>query len=199
MAQTELESQIDEFTGSVMRDGNHLEFMPSGSFSFKKRWELLEGAENTIDIVAFSLMRDETSARLCNLLCDKLRQGVKVRMIFDDAVLYSTFSGGLLRTVSKAGAEVVRYNKLFRNILPSAGKGRPFHHLVRNIKIKLKRRFHEKYMVVDGSKSILGGINWGNKYAFGGIQPKAWRDTDVFITGPVVADIQAQFIKDFFL
>ncbi|HEX8709926.1 MAG TPA: phosphatidylserine/phosphatidylglycerophosphate/cardiolipin synthase family protein, partial [Pyrinomonadaceae bacterium] len=53
-------------------------------------------------------------------------------------------------------------------------------------------------MVVDGSRAILGGINWGDKYAYGGIKPKAWRDTDVYLTGPVVADIQRQFNESFF-
>jgi phosphatidylserine/phosphatidylglycerophosphate/cardiolipin synthase-like enzyme len=66
------------------------------------------------------------------------------------------------------------------------------------LKLKQKRRFHEKYLVVDGREAILGGINWGNKYAFGGIKPKAWRDTDVYLSGPVVADIQNAFVQYFF-
>jgi phosphatidylserine/phosphatidylglycerophosphate/cardiolipin synthase-like enzyme len=54
-------------------------------------------------------------------------------------------------------------------------------------------------LVVDGTEAILGGINWGNKYAFGGVKPKAWRDSDVYLSGSVVASIQRQFVRDLFL
>jgi len=194
----DLESHMDRVTGTVVRDGNSVTFLPSGVQSYEKRWELLARAQRSIHIVAFSMMRDDTSRRLQELLCEKLRQGVVVRMIFDDAVIYSTFAGPLLEGVARAGGEVIRYHKLFRGILPDLRQGHPFRQLAQIFKIKMKRRFHEKYLVVDGREAILGGINWGNKYAFGGIKPKAWRDTDVYLSGPVVADIQNQFVRDLF-
>jgi phosphatidylserine/phosphatidylglycerophosphate/cardiolipin synthase-like enzyme len=63
---------------------------------------------------------------------------------------------------------------------------------------QLKRRFHEKYLVADGTQAILGGMNWGTKYALGGESPAAWRDTDSYITGPAVADIQRRFLDSLF-
>jgi phosphatidylserine/phosphatidylglycerophosphate/cardiolipin synthase-like enzyme len=144
-------------------------------------------------------MRDGTSKMLRDIICEKTRAGIATRLIFDDAVLYSTFSGPLLEDVVKEGGEVIRYHKVFRDMLPDFRKGHPFKQLARIFKIKLKRRFHEKYMVIDGREAILGGINWGNKYAYGGIRPKAWRDSDVYLSGPIVADIQNQFVKDIFL
>lgn len=194
----EFEAQMDRVTGTVVRDGNSVTFLPSGVQSYEKRWELLARAQRSIHIVAFSMMRDDTSRRLQELLCEKLRQGVAVRMIFDDAVMYSTLAGGLLKAVVKAGGEVIRYHKLFRDIVPDLRQGHPFRQMARMFKLKLKRRFHEKYLVVDGREAILGGINWGNKYAFGGLKPKAWRDTDVYLSGPVVADIQNEFVRDVF-
>jgi cardiolipin synthase A/B len=192
------EAETDLLTGTVIRAGNSVTLMPSGSTSYAKRWELIEKAESSIHLVSFSMMRDGTSAHLRDLLCEKLRKGVAVRFVLDDAVLYSTFSGGLLSDMIKAGAETVRYHKLFRDLMPDFRQGKPLRQLIRIARHKLKRRFHEKYMVVDGREAILGGINWGDKYAFGGIKPKAWRDTDVHLTGPVVSDIQRQFIKSFF-
>lgn len=194
----EFKGQMDRVTGTAVRDGNSVTFLPSGVQSYEKRWELLAQAQRSIHIVAFSMMRDDTSRRLKELLCEKLRQGVAVRMIFDDAVIYSTLAGSLLKEIVKAGGEVIRYHKVFRGILPDLRRGHPFRQLAQIFRIKLKRRFHEKYLVVDGREAILGGINWGNKYAFGGIKPKAWRDTDVYLSGPVVADIQNQFVRDLF-
>jgi phosphatidylserine/phosphatidylglycerophosphate/cardiolipin synthase-like enzyme len=188
----------DRHTGTVVREGNAVQFLPSGVQSYAKRWELLDSARSSIDIVAFSMMRDETSARLRDLLREKARDGVKVRLILDDGVMLSTFAGGYLEAMVRAGAKGIRYHKVFRDVWPDWRKGHVLHQLARTAKVKVKRRFHEKYLVVDGTQAILGGINWGNKYAFGGQAPKAWRDTDVHLTGPVVGDIQRRFIHDFF-
>lgn len=173
--------------------------MPSGSESFAKRWELIDAARSSIDLVTFSMMRDSTSYRMRDALLEKLRQGVSVRIVIDDAVLHTTFSSSIINALANAGAETVRYHRVFRDLMPNLREKRRIHQVVSKVKYKLKRRFHEKYMVVDGRQAILGGINWGNKYAFGGLKPKAWRDTDVYLTGPVVADVERQFIKSFFL
>lgn len=191
------QQQLDALCHSPMRSGNQVKLLASGAESYRYRWELLDKAKTSIHIVAFSMMRDKTSTRLRDVLLEKLEQGVEVKLIVDDAVMWSTFSGGIVRDLQQAGAKTIRYHKLFFNLLPDLSKGQPFKQAVRIFKHKLKRRFHEKYMVIDGTQVILGGINWGNKYAFGGIEPKAWRDSDALLTGPVVSDIQQQFHKDF--
>jgi phosphatidylserine/phosphatidylglycerophosphate/cardiolipin synthase-like enzyme len=195
----ELERELDRRTGTAARAGNAVDFLPSGHQSYALRWALLEGARRSIHVVAFSMMRDGTSRRLRDLLLGKLRQGVAVRLILDDAVLFSTFAGGYLRALRRAGAEVVRYHHVFRGLGPVPGEGGPIDRSARMLKLKMKRRFHEKYLVVDGREAVLGGINWGDKYAYGGLRPKAWRDSDVHVRGPVVADIQRQFVRDLFL
>ncbi len=191
------QQQLDALVHTPMHHGNQVKLLASGAESYKHRWELLENAKTTIHIVAFSMMKDKTSYKLRDILLEKLKQGVEVKMIFDDAVMWSTFSGGIVTELEQAGAQAIRYHKLFYKVLPDMTKGHPFKQAISIFKHKLKRRFHEKYMIIDGDKVILGGINWGDKYAFGGIEPKAWRDSDALISGPVVADIQQQFHKDF--
>jgi cardiolipin synthase len=46
--------------------------------------------------------------------------------------------------------------------------------------------------VVDGAAAIVGGTNFGYRY----IGPGQWRDTNVLLSGPVVADVQTQFVRD---
>ncbi len=195
----QFEAETNHFTGTVVREGNSVTFLPSGSQSYAKRWELIENARHSVDLASFSVMNDGTSQRLRDLLTEKIRQGVAVRLVVDDAAIFSSSSGGILSEMAKAGVEVIRYHKIFRDWLPDLRKGHPFRQLVHNVRYIIKRRFHEKYTVVDGREAILGGINWGDKYALGGLKPEAWRDTDVYLSGPVVADIQRQFIESFFL
>jgi phosphatidylserine/phosphatidylglycerophosphate/cardiolipin synthase-like enzyme len=171
LLQPDFEALTDRYTGTRVRGGNAILFLPSGAESYSQRWALIEGARASIDIVSFSMMRDGTTRRLRDLLTAKIREGVRVRVIVDDAAAYSTLVGGYLRQLAAAGAEVIRYHLMFRRIFPEFSQGRPFHNFARILKFKLKRHFHEKYMVVDGKTAILGGINWGDKYAYGGLRP----------------------------
>ena len=193
------ERETDRITRTVTRDGNRVRLMPSGQESYATRWELIEAAEKSLHMVSFSFMRDDTTRRLAEVVADKVRQGVEVKMIVDDAALFTTFSRRILEKMSDAGAEVITYNNPLRYLSIRWSKGRPIHQYVRNSKVAIKRRFHEKYLVVDGRESVLGGMNWGTKYALGGTDDKWWRDTDVHLTGPVVADVQRRFLLDVFV
>ncbi|HYD41131.1 MAG TPA: phosphatidylserine/phosphatidylglycerophosphate/cardiolipin synthase family protein [Anaeromyxobacter sp.] len=193
------EAEADRYSGTTVRAGNAVVFLPSGAGSYAQRWAALEAAERSIDLVSFSMMRDGTTRRLCDLLLQKLRQGVRVRIIVDDAVAWSTLVGPWLRELQRAGAGVVRYSPIFRDARVAPADGGLVSTPKRVVLEKVKHRFHEKYTVVDGRLAILGGINWGDKYAYGGIRPKAWRDSDVLLTGPVVADVRRQFEYDWAL
>ena len=188
---------LDELTKSKIRQNNSIQFLPSGAESFEVRWRLLDQAKHSIHIATFSMMKDETTKRLESILIAKLATGVEVRIILDEIVNRTTFAGAMIKRLKSAGAAIHGYNGLFDEWLPVAKHLTPSKHVARNLKLKLKRHFHEKYMVVDGRHVVLGGINWGDKYAFGGIKSFAWRDTDVYLSGPVVRDIQLQFVKDF--
>jgi len=185
------EREADRLTHTSVRDGNGITLMPAGVESYAKRWELIEGAQRTLHLVSFSVMRDDTTRRLAATVADKVREGVEVKMIVDDAALYTTFSRGILKQMAKAGAEILTYDSPLRYL--------GTHRVIRRGKIAVKRRFHEKYLVADGQQAVLGGMNWGTKYALGGTDPKWWRDTDVHLTGPVVADIERRFLTDVFV
>ncbi len=195
----EFAQEMDRFTNSTISEGNCVTLLPSGSKSYEQRWRVLSSATKHIHIVTFSMMRDKTSKKLVKLVQDKAKESVNTCMIIDDAAHWTTLCGPLLTSMTRAGAETIRYHKIFRDVFPKFNEPHPFKQWAAIFKLKLKRHFHEKYLVVDGHTSILGGNNWGDKYAYGGIKKKAWRDTDVLITGPVVANIQDRFVHDQFL
>ena len=190
------EQETDRLTGTRIRDGNTVVLLPTGVESYAKRWELIEGARHSIHLASFSVIRDDTSRRLADLVRAKVRQGVEVTLIADDAALYTTRSRPILESMARGGAEILTYNNPFRYLSIDRSRGHPVRQLTRGAKVAIKRRFHEKYLVVDGRQAVLGGMNWGTKYALGGSDPRYWRDTDVFLTGPVVDDIEDEFLAD---
>lgn len=193
------ERATDRLTGTRVRDGNTVVLLPTGVDSYAKRWELIESAQRSIHLASFSIIRDDTSMRLARLLRAKAREGVEVTLIADDAALYTTRSRAILQSIAAGGTEVLTYNNPFRYLAIDRTRGHPIRQLTRGAKVAIKRRFHEKYLVVDGRQAVLGGMNWGTKYALGGSDPKYWRDTDVHLTGPVVDDIEQGFLEDVFV
>ena len=71
--------------------------------------------------------------------------------------------------------------------------------------VELNHRWHEKYLVADGNKAIVGGLNIADEYMFGGTDRKimslgterpAWRDTDILIEGPAAHDVYNAFSRN---
>jgi cardiolipin synthase len=71
---------------------------------------------------------------------------------------------------------------------------------------ELNHRWHEKHLIVDGRASIQGGMNIANEYALGGSGKQifsrggkgseAWRDADMKLQGPAVADTMKAFVRN---
>jgi cardiolipin synthase len=68
---------------------------------------------------------------------------------------------------------------------------------------ELNQRDHRKLLIVDGRTAFLGGINISSVYSGGSFSQRsrehadgtpAWRDTDLQLTGPVVAELQKLFL-----
>jgi phosphatidylserine/phosphatidylglycerophosphate/cardiolipin synthase-like enzyme len=192
-------AETDRVTRTRITDGNLVTFMPSGSQSYAKRWQLIEGAKQTIHLVTFSVINDETSRRLVQVVADKVRQGVEVTIICDDAALFTTRSRPLVEDLRKQGAEVITYDPPIRHIGFDPRRSHKARQVLNGARRQFKRRFHEKYLVVDGTEAVLGGMNWGEKYELGGSDPAAWRDTDCALSGPIVADVQRRFLGSLFI
>jgi phosphatidylserine/phosphatidylglycerophosphate/cardiolipin synthase-like enzyme len=71
---------------------------------------------------------------------------------------------------------------------------------------EMNHRWHEKYLVVDRSKAIVGGMNTADEYLKGGsgrivrtlgAERVAWRDTDMFVEGPVAENVFSCFADNF--
>ena len=117
--------------------------------------------------------------RLVAALTKKAKQGVKVRVLYDDLG-----SRGLrpsfFKELKAAGGEVEVF-------FPSK---------LRLINLRLNYRNHRKLVIIDGKIGYVGGFNVGDEYL--GLVPRFgyWRDTHLRIQGFAVYAIQTRFILD---
>ncbi len=93
--------------------------------------------------------------------------------------------------------EALESNRLDLNAILSAVK-----HLS-----DISYRWHEKYLVADGDKAIIGGMNIADEYLMGGSpeilnlkgkEQLAWRDTDVLLHGDGACDVYKNFRRNWF-
>ena len=131
-----------------------------------------------IDIYIFA---DDPLGRLiADALIAKARQGVEVRLVYDDVGCWN---------VPQAFFERMR------------GEGIEVHPFLPvrfpSFTSKVNYRNHRKIIVIDGTEGFIGGMNIAQRYVKGtGRQP--WRDTHLRIEGGGVYAIQRAFLVDWY-
>ncbi|HEY9069770.1 MAG TPA: phosphatidylserine/phosphatidylglycerophosphate/cardiolipin synthase family protein [Candidatus Ozemobacteraceae bacterium] len=174
VADTFEKGTIDEKTASRLIPANTITMLVNGRSSFTKRFELVGAAKSSICIQTLLWNDDEIGNKMADLLIGRVKDGVDVRVIVDDAFAF-TRRKGIIRRMQNGGVRVLINNPLLRNTL------------------KANFRSHQKMLIVDEGVAIVGGMNMATEYAKGEIEEYGWRDTDVMVTGPVVDEIGELF------
>jgi len=177
---------IESVTGSPASKGNKVTLLIDGPATYAAMFAALQSARIDIDLESYILDDDETGRRFSDLLMKKRAEGVQVNVIYDSLGSLTT-AAAFFERLRGAGIQVVAFNQT--NPLNGHGKWSLLH------------RDHRKILVVDGRVAIVGGINISQVYSSGpsGSQRRqgtavGWRDTDVQIEGPAVAEFQKLFL-----
>lgn len=129
-------------------------------------------ATQSIDFEQYIFSPDNIGQQFIELLLQKKKAGVKVRLIADMAGSYALYNSFYPEFLRQAGIEVRFFNPI-----------RPWR--ITNFTSNLFRD-HRKILVVDNNVAHLGGVCIDNDM-------ELWRDTDMRITGPIVAVIAQNF------
>lgn len=164
---------------AVLTQDNKLKIFVDGEDKFESLLRDIKNAKDHIHLQYYIFKRDNIGKKILNELIKKAKEGVKVKILYDDLG-----SRGLRRKffqeLREAGGEVEAF-------FPSK-----FH----IINLRLNYRNHRKLAIIDGKIGYVGGFNVGDEYL--GLNPKFgyWRDTHLRIEGSAVLAIQARFILD---
>ena len=168
--------------GSVLCPGNDVKFYRWGidKFSDLKRDLLL--AKETINMEYYIFADDEAGKEIMNILINKVKEGVKVKFIYDSIGCLGA-PRRFFRKLKKAGGEVAEF-------FP------PFAH-IRMLNLKMNYRNHRKIVVIDGKIAYTGGMNIRNDHIYGTEKKTSpWRDTHIRIAGSGVYILQNIFLND---
>ena len=177
---------IESVSGSPLTKGNKVILLVDGQVTYAAMFKAIENARDHINFETFIIEDDETGRRFVDLLLKKQAEGVQVNLIYDSVGSFST-PASFFQRLRGAGIQVVEFNPI--NPLKAHGKW------------LLAHPDHRKILIVDGKVIITGGINISQVYSSTPFRrerdektPMPWRDTDVQIEGPAVAEFQKLFL-----
>lgn len=174
-----LSSLANSLTGAPVYTGNNVEIYSDGQSKFAALKADLLAANKFINLQYYIFENDSLGTEIAEILKDKVRQGVKVRVIYDHVGSFHVNSN-FFKKLRKAGVEAYPFFKVA--IVPLASK--------------VNWRNHRKMVIIDGKIGYIGGMNIANRYLDGGKKFKLWRDCHLRITGPAVASLQYSFARD---
>ena len=169
------------------RGGHDAHILVDGPAAWDAIFAALRSASDTIHIESFIFEELDFNARLSEVLIERQRAGVAVRVIYDSFGSFST-PRAFLDLLHTNGVALCEFNPI--NPL-RASLWRPNH------------RDHRKIVVVDGRVAFTGGINFHSVYRSGSAMrtpasksalEEGWRDTHVELRGLAVDDLQQLFL-----
>jgi len=177
---TEYEA-IRKLANLEMTRGNAAKLLINGDATFDSILAGVAQAQKYILFQFYMFHDDGLGRRVQQALIERARAGVRVYMLYDEVG-----SGGLpepyVNELRAAGVKVSSFK-------PTQGSHNRF---------QLNFRNHRKMVVVDGVTGWVGGHNVGDEYL--GLDPdfSPWRDTHVRLEGPVVIQLQAVILADWY-
>jgi len=187
----------EALNGNPLTAGNKVVLLEDGPATYRSMLEAIRSARHHLHMETFIFEDDEVGRQFAAAMVARRKAGVQVRLVYDAIGSLRTPREFFGRLVDQ-GIEVIEFNP----IRPGA---------VLTLGLALQHRNHRKLTIVDGRVAFLGGINISDVYTSGGASSRRggtprsrhgdesderpWRDTQVRLEGPVVADLQRSFIR----
>ncbi len=162
---------------------NDIDIYASGKEALDAMYEAMEDAKDHIHLQSYIFSdKGEVGKRFTDLLVQKAKEGVKVRLLVDSVGSWS-LNKAFHQQMRKMGVESYEFLKV---IFPV------FTH-------RINYRNHRKILVVDGNVGFVGGVNIADRYYYGESKIGGiWRDTHIKIIGSAVNGLQSTFIQDWY-
>lgn len=160
-------------------EGNSVKLLWKGPESFQNIFDSVKKAKELICLEFYIFRNDETGKELSEILKKKAAEGVRVYILYDHFGSFGT-SRKFWNSLREAGIFVKASH-------PFKWRS-PFRYIHRD---------HKKLIVIDGAMAFTGGLNIANEYRgyYSFKKAKGWRDTGIFLEGPIAKELLEIFNK----
>lgn len=153
-------------------------YFSSGATLFDSIIQDLQQAKKFIFIEFFIISDGVLLNRLLSVLEERVKNGVDVRIIYDDLGSHGTFKRRTKQRIKKCGIKLKSFNKL----LPQ-------------FSALLNYRDHRKIVIIDGQVSYTGGANLADEYINEKRLHGYWKDAGIRFNGSAVDGFTLMFLR----
>lgn len=162
--------------------GNRIRPLVDGDEAYPSMLEAIRRARHHVHLQSFIIRNDAVGREFLDLLAQKARDGITVRVLYDQ--------------FGSTGAVISRLFSCYRHVpnLHICGWTQA-NAFKRQFQINLRN--HRKILVVDGQEAFFGGINLHSENVTQPGRP-AIRDYHFAVQGPIVQELQYSFLRDWY-
>lgn len=154
------------------------EYLSIGEIKFERLKEELKKAEHFIFLEYFIIEEGVMWNSILSILAEKAKEGVDVRVIYDDVGCLLTLPYRYDRKLEKMGIQCGIFNPLIPILSP-----------------RLNNRDHRKIAIIDGRVGFTGGINLADEYINEIEKYGHWKDTAIMLKGEAVWNLTVMFLS----
>lgn len=153
-------------------------YYPLGDDNFQPLLDELRKAKRYIFMEYFIIREGLFWNSVLEILEEKVKEGVDVRVMFDDMGCVATIPSDYEKRLRAKGIQCYSFNR-FIPILT----------------LRLNNRDHRKITVIDGHTGFTGGINLADEYINHTSPYGHWKDTGVMLKGEAVWSLTVMFLQ----
>lgn len=155
-------------------------YFSSGEEYYESLLNDLRNANKFIYMEYFIIEEGKFWNPILDILKEKAKAGVEIKVAFDDIGCMSTLPGNYAKQLKKFGIEAT-----------------PFSRLKGSADSEFNNRNHRKITVIDGIIGYTGGINIADEYINEVVKFGHWKDVGIRIEGEAVWELTKLFLIDF--
>ena len=164
---------------SVLSTRNRVEIQQDAAKFYPRLIEDIKAARHSIHLQYFIWAVDLFTDRLKQILIEKVRAGIEVRLLYDPVGSQAHVGRRYVKDMLAAGIQMAPTSPPYQ-----------LH--------TISYRNHRKITVIDGMVGYTGGMNIGQEHIDGGEGFTSWRDTQVRLVGQSATVLQAVFMVDWY-
>ena len=171
-------SYLKSYSGFPVYKNTDITYYPDASEALEAQKEAMRSAEKFIFMEYHAIEDGEAFHGLEEILVQKAKEGVEVRLFYDDMGSIGFINTDFIDRMEKLGIRC----RVFNPFIPG-------------IRLVLNNRDHRKVTVIDGKIGFTGGYNIANEY-FNLTHPFGhWKDTGIRLEGEAVRSLTVMFLE----
>ena len=171
---------FNNYLGYPVTKNNEITYYELGDYFYPEFLIELKSAKKYIFMEYFIINEKGTMwPTILEILKEKVKEGVEVRVMYDDMGSISTLPSNYKKYLNSFGIKCVVFNevKIFRGIF-------------------MNNRDHRKITVIDGKVGFSGGVNLADEYININSPHGFWKDNGIKIVGNAVWNLTVLFLTN---